>query len=186
MQWFRSTRCARCHLLLSSVILNRSFGEWVRLGARGTSLLFSSGDGGAGDGDASPATHVCYTNNGTNMTRFMPAFPASCPLSAHLICLTHRFAADPLGAAHSVTAVGGTTHIPEVAAYFSGGGFSDYVRYPFPSVLVRARTRRFTQFPRPEWQNASVTKFLNSLPPGTYSGLFNPNGRVRTHRFSLG
>ena len=27
----------------------------------------------------------------------------------------------------SVTAVGGTTGIPEVAAFFSGGGFSNYV-----------------------------------------------------------
>jgi len=27
----------------------------------------------------------------------------------------------------SVTAVGGTEYVPEVAVYFSGGGFSDYV-----------------------------------------------------------
>ena len=30
--------------------------------------------------------------------------------------------------AYSVTAVGGTYYIPETAANFSGGGFSDYVR----------------------------------------------------------
>ena len=29
---------------------------------------------------------------------------------------------------HSVTAVGATTQIPEIAANFSGGGFSNYVR----------------------------------------------------------
>ncbi|KAI0252044.1 tripeptidyl peptidase A [Lactifluus subvellereus] len=111
---------------------------FAQLGARGTSLLFSSGDGGVGDGDPNPATHVCYTNNRKNETRFMPSFPASCPF---------------------VTVVGGTTHIPEVAVDFSGGGFSDF-------------------FPRPEWQNAAVTKFLKSLSRGTYSGLFNPNGRA--------
>ncbi|KAH9162130.1 hypothetical protein EDB89DRAFT_2104352 [Lactarius sanguifluus] len=61
--------------------------------------------------------------------------------------------------AHSVTAVGGTVHIPEVAASFSGGGFSDY-------------------FERPNWQNRAVQSFLESLPKGAYAGLFNPAGRV--------
>jgi hypothetical protein len=31
--------------------------------------------------------------------------------------------------ARSVTAVGGTTSVPEVAAEFSGGGFSNVVRF---------------------------------------------------------
>lgn len=37
----------------------------------------------------------------------------------------------------SATAVGGTNDIPEVAVFFSGGGFSDYVRlFPvFVSLL---------------------------------------------------
>jgi hypothetical protein len=34
--------------------------------------------------------------------------------------------------AHSVTAVGGTISIPEVAAEFSGGGFSDVVSIALP------------------------------------------------------
>ena len=34
------------------------------------------------------------------------------------------------------------------------------------------------QFPRPLWQKAAVHKFLESLPNGTYDGLFNPLGRV--------
>jgi len=58
-----------------------------------------------------------------------------------------------------VTAVGGTIHIPEVAADFSGGGFSDI-------------------FPRPKWQEAAVAKFLKTLSKGTYAGLFNPDGRA--------
>ncbi|KAI0294231.1 tripeptidyl peptidase A [Multifurca ochricompacta] len=108
------------------------------LGARGTSLMFSSGDGGVGDGNPDPATQTCFTNDGTNQTKFIPGFPASCPF---------------------VTAVGGTVHIPEVAVDFSGGGFSNF-------------------FPRPIWQDLAVTKFLKSLPKGTYAGLFNPNGRA--------
>ncbi|KAI9455152.1 tripeptidyl peptidase A [Lactarius psammicola] len=116
----------------------RVCGEFAQLGARGVSLLFSSGDGGVGDGNPDPATQTCFTNDGTNQTKFIPLFPASCPF---------------------VTAVGGTVHVPEVAVDFSGGGFSNY-------------------FLRPIWQQIAVSKFLASLPKGTYEGLFNPFGRA--------
>ncbi|KLO19908.1 tripeptidyl peptidase A [Schizopora paradoxa] len=76
---------------------------FAQLGARGTTLMFSSGDGGVGDGDPDPATQQCFTNDGRNATQFLAGFPASCPF---------------------VTAVGGTIHVPEVAVSFSGGGFS--------------------------------------------------------------
>ncbi|KAH8984238.1 peptidase S8/S53 domain-containing protein [Lactarius akahatsu] len=103
-------------------------------------LLFTSlCDGGVGDGDPDPATQNCFTTNGKNQTKFLPYFPASCGTS--------------------VTAVGATTQIPEVAAHYSGGGFSNY-------------------FHRPSWQRAAVTKFLQSLPDGTYTGLFNASGRA--------
>ncbi|EGO27729.1 hypothetical protein SERLADRAFT_446956 [Serpula lacrymans var. lacrymans S7.9] len=83
--------------------------DFATLGARGVSVMFSSGDGGVGDGDADPATQECYSNDGTNRTIFIPGFPASCPY---------------------VTAVGGTVNIPETAVYFSGGGFSNYFSRP--------------------------------------------------------
>lgn len=44
--------------------------------------MFSSGDGGVGDGDPDPATQECITNDGRNATRFIAGFPASCPLYA--------------------------------------------------------------------------------------------------------
>ncbi|KDN38296.1 hypothetical protein RSAG8_09595, partial [Rhizoctonia solani AG-8 WAC10335] len=103
--------------------------SFAQLGVRGSSLLFSSGDAGVGAGD-------CKTNDGKNSTRFQPIFPASCPY---------------------VTAVGGTFQVPEVAAEFSQGGFSDY-------------------FARPDYQKSAVSKFLGSLG-NTYSGLYNKNGR---------
>lgn len=72
----------------------KMFGE---LGARGVSVLFSSGDTGA--------SSACQTNDGKNTTRFLPIFPAACPY---------------------VTSVGGTYHLkPERAIAFSSGGFSD-------------------------------------------------------------
>ncbi|KAH9831612.1 tripeptidyl peptidase A [Rhodofomes roseus] len=83
--------------------------ELAQLGARGVSIIFSSGDNGVGDGDSDPATQECYTNNGLNETKFVPAFPASCPY---------------------VTAVGATWYIPEETYFISGGGFSNYFSRP--------------------------------------------------------
>ncbi|TEB29129.1 subtilisin-like protein [Coprinellus micaceus] len=77
--------------------------SFAQIGARGTTLLFSSGDFGVGGGD-------CKTNDGTNQVLFQPSFPASCPW---------------------VTTVGGTTKVnPEVGVNFSGGGFSRYFDQP--------------------------------------------------------
>lgn len=73
-----------------------------QLGARGVSVIFSSGDTGVGS--------ACQTNDGKNTTRFLPIFPAACPY---------------------VTSVGGTFGIaPERAVYFSSGGFSDLFPRP--------------------------------------------------------
>ncbi|KAG6828489.1 hypothetical protein H0H92_007804 [Tricholoma furcatifolium] len=109
---------------------------FAQLGARGVTLTFSSGDYGVGDGDSNPATQTCLTNDGTNTTKFIPTFPAT------------------------VTSVGGTVGIPEVAVnrFYSGGGFSNY-------------------FERPSYQDDAVKGFLDTLPQGTYEGLYNPEGR---------
>ncbi|KAI9442675.1 subtilisin-like protein [Lactarius indigo] len=99
--------------------ISREYAIWVcdqfaKLGARGVSVLVSSGNDGIGDGN-------CLSKYGL---RFEPRFPATCPY---------------------VTVVGGTTGFdPEVAAEFSGGGFSDY-------------------FERPPFQKEVVPAFLNSL-----------------------
>lgn len=82
-----------------------------QLGARGVSVIFSSGDTGPGSN--------CQTNDGKNTTRFQPVFPASCPY---------------------VTAVGGTTGVgPERAVYLSSGGFSDtWARPAYQDEAVEA------------------------------------------------
>jgi tripeptidyl-peptidase-1 len=92
--------------------------QFAQVGARGTTLFFSSGDRGLG------GTNTCYSNDGKNTTMFLPAFPASCPY---------------------VTAVGATMNFePEVAVYraprnqsgvlrdlYAGGsGFSNYFARP--------------------------------------------------------
>ncbi|OQE09555.1 hypothetical protein PENVUL_c006G05709 [Penicillium vulpinum] len=88
--------------------VNATCSLFAQLGARGVSILFASGDSGPGS--------TCVRNDGTNQTRFLPAYPASCPF---------------------VTTVGGTHRInPERAVSFSGGGFSEV--FPRPQYQDQA------------------------------------------------
>ncbi|KAH9062387.1 subtilisin-like protein [Lactarius vividus] len=101
---------------------------FAMLGALGVSVLVSSGNDGIGRG-------TCMNEDG--VVRFLPRFPGTCPY---------------------VTVVGGTTdYEPEVAAAFSGGGFSDH-------------------FQRPTYQRQAVPTFLEDLR-SRYQGLYNASGR---------
>ncbi|KAF8268685.1 subtilisin-like protein [Lactarius quietus] len=73
-----------------------------QLGARGASLIFSSGDSGVGGAD-------CQKNDGSHVVEFQPTFPSTCPY---------------------VTSVGGTKGKPEAAAELSSGGFSNVFKRP--------------------------------------------------------
>ena len=88
---------------------------FAQLGARGVSVIFSSGDSGVGGG--------CVSNDGSQRTRFQPIFPASCPF---------------------VTSVGGTEGVePERAVDFSGGGFSErFARPSYQNASVEAYLAR--------------------------------------------
>ncbi|KAH9056342.1 subtilisin-like protein [Lactarius vividus] len=105
---------------------------FARLGIRGVSVLFSSGNDGVGRGNC-----LSQDSSGNSRVQFLPTFPSTCPW---------------------VTSVGGTTgYNPEVAASFSGGGFSVY-------------------FPRPAYQKNAVPSFLQNLGD-QYNGFYNPAGR---------
>ncbi|KAH9175587.1 subtilisin-like protein [Lactarius sanguifluus] len=101
---------------------------YARLGARGASVIFPSSNYGVGKGD-------CLAKDGSGV-HFIPGFPASCPF---------------------VTNVGGTMDIPESAAPFSGGGFSNY-------------------FSQPPYQKVVVPAFLEQLGD-QYDGFYNAKGR---------
>ncbi|KAG8418402.1 hypothetical protein J3458_005820 [Metarhizium acridum] len=78
---------------------------------RGMSIIMASGDQGPGVS--------CQSNDGTDTTKFLPAFPAGCPY---------------------VTAVGATEqNYPERAVNFSSGGFSEY--WPRPAWQEAAVSR---------------------------------------------
>lgn len=75
---------------------------FAELGARGVSVIFSSGDTGVGS--------ACESNDDERTARFAPEFPPTCPF---------------------VTSVGGTEGAhPDRAALFSSGGFSNYFERP--------------------------------------------------------
>lgn len=88
--------------------------EFAQFGARGVTLLFSSGDDGVGTNGS------CYSNADNTTFEFLPYFPSTCPY---------------------VTSIGGTTNFPETAMYAlseftpgaiysSGAGFSNYFGVP--------------------------------------------------------
>ncbi|EME45618.1 hypothetical protein DOTSEDRAFT_71348 [Dothistroma septosporum NZE10] len=125
--------------------------EFAALGARGVTLLFSSGDNGVG------ADGTCVSNDGKNTTKFLPAFPASCPY---------------------ITTVGGTRGInPEVVAYdtsngyVAGGGFSNY--FPTPAYQQVAVS--------------SYLKSIGSLNKGLYNpnGRAYPDIAAQSYHFVI-
>ncbi|KAA1475871.1 family S53 protease [Dentipellis sp. KUC8613] len=109
---------------VSSSLANQLCNAYAQLGARGTSILFSSGDGGVSGSQSG----LCLT--------FVPTFPSGCPF---------------------LTSVGATTGVPETAASFSSGGFSN-------------------TFAQPSYQSAAVSAFLDTLG-NTDRGRFNTGGR---------
>ncbi|KAL6298315.1 peptidase S8/S53 domain-containing protein [Sparassis latifolia] len=81
---------------------------YMQLGARGVSLLFSSGDGGVAG--------VTFGGEDCDGSNFIPTFPASCLY---------------------ITSVGATQGVgPETAAPYSSGGFSN--NFPAPSYQTTA------------------------------------------------
>ncbi|KAL7266360.1 hypothetical protein RUND412_011095, partial [Rhizina undulata] len=88
---------------------------FAQLGARGTSVIFSSGDSGPG--------WSCRSNDGMNTTKFLAQYPATCPW---------------------VTSVGATVNVePEQAVYFSSGGFSE--TWPAPAYQRAALATYFSE-----------------------------------------
>ncbi|XP_038626416.1 tripeptidyl-peptidase 1 [Tachyglossus aculeatus] len=115
---------------LSSVYLDRVNAELMKAGARGLTLLFASGDSGAGCRTVASGTHV-----------FRPSFPASSPYITAVGGTSFR---NPF----LVT--------DEVADYISGGGFSN--AFPRPSYQEEAVSKFLhssTRLPPSSYFNAT-------------------------------
>ncbi|OCK85204.1 tripeptidyl-peptidase 1 precursor [Lepidopterella palustris CBS 459.81] len=107
--------------------------QFAQVGARGTSLLFSSGDRGVGF----PGT--CVSNDGKNTTMFIPDFPASCPYVT-TVGATKEFEPEVVAYRAPYTDAAGNFH----GLYASGSGFSNY-------------------FPRPQYQEKVVSEYIKNL-----------------------
>ena len=124
-----------------------------QLGARGVSIIFSSGNQGVGGGD-------CKKNDGSDVVQFQPTFPPTCTFGfslaskqvqirvTHQSCTHYSYHAGPY-----VTSVGGTTgRYVEVAASLSSGGFSNV-------------------FERPKYQADALPTYFRRLR-GKHAGLY--------------
>ncbi|KAF1974278.1 tripeptidyl-peptidase 1 precursor [Bimuria novae-zelandiae CBS 107.79] len=119
--------------------------QFAAVGARGTTLFFSSGDSGLG------GTNKCYTNDGKNTYKFLPAFPASCPY---------------------VTTVGATMNFePEESAYRAARNVSGVFR-----DLYSSGSGFSNYFKQPAWQETAANAYVKSIGD-LYKGLYNPAGR---------
>lgn len=92
--------------------------QFAQVGARGTSLFFSSGDSGLG------GTDKCYTNDGKNTYQFIPDFPASCPYVT-TVGATMNFEPEEVAYRASRNTSAGFRDL-----YASGSGFSNYFARP--------------------------------------------------------
>ncbi|XP_028908370.1 tripeptidyl-peptidase 1 [Ornithorhynchus anatinus] len=115
---------------LSGVYLDRVNAELMKAGARGLTLLFASGDSGAGCRTVSSGNHV-----------FRPSFPASSPYITAVGGTSFR---NPF----RVT--------DEVADYISGGGFSNaFPRPAYQEEAVSKFLHSSTRLPPSHYFNAS-------------------------------
>ncbi|KAI1465040.1 tripeptidyl-peptidase 1 precursor [Daldinia caldariorum] len=116
--------------------------QFAQVGARGTSLLFSSGDSGVG------AYGKCLSNDGKNTTQFLAEFPPSCPYVT-AVGATKNFEPEVVAYRPAFVGPDGVSH----GNYTSGGGFSNY-------------------FTAPAYQATQASKYvknLNGLYDGLYN-----------------
>ncbi|KAI3330031.1 tripeptidyl-peptidase 1 precursor [Ustulina deusta] len=94
--------------------------QFAQVGARGTSLLFSSGDAGVGP------YGECVSNDGKNTDKFLPDFPTSCPYIT-AVGATKNFEPEEVAYRPAFVGPDGVHH----GNYTSGGGFSNIFDTPY-------------------------------------------------------
>ena len=131
---------------LTPSYMQRQCAEYGKLSLTGMTFVYSSGDSGVAGFD-----NLCLDDEGNqipgvNGTRFNPSFPGGCPYVTSV-------GATQVVPGHKVTD-------PESAVFQrfpSGGGFSNI-------------------FPRPSYQDAAVSGYLEKYPPPYAAGVFNATG----------
>ncbi|KAK5626302.1 hypothetical protein RRF57_002017 [Xylaria bambusicola] len=93
--------------------------QFAQVGARGTTLLFSSGDAGVGP------YGECVSNDGLGTDKFLPDFPPSCPYITS-VGATKNFEPEVVAYRPAFVGSDGVAH----GNYTSGGGFSNIFEIP--------------------------------------------------------
>ncbi|KAI1173492.1 tripeptidyl-peptidase 1 precursor [Nemania sp. FL0916] len=93
--------------------------QFAQVGARGTTLLFASGDAGVGP------YGECVSNDGKNTDKFLPDFPPSCPYVT-AVGATKNFSPEVVAYRPAFVGPDGVSH----GNYTSGGGFSNIFEIP--------------------------------------------------------
>lgn len=142
-------------LMIGQNAVVRTCNEIAKLSLRGSTFVFSSGDYGVA---AVPTNNYngCINKSlklGQSGTIFSPDFPVDCP---YVLAV----GGTQLNPGQTVNDVEVVLNQPDVgtqtATFSSGGGFSNY-------------------FKRPSYQNAAVTKYLNTYAPNYKSYVYNGN-----------
>ena len=79
---YASRICKRFAELGAIVCMNFAGVLTEAAGCRGVSLLFSSGDGGVGDGNPDPETQQCRTNDDNHTRRYVFRVSAPSPVGS--------------------------------------------------------------------------------------------------------
>lgn len=133
---------------LTPLYAMRQCQEYAKLGLKGTTFVFSSGDYGVA-GNGGKCQRSGNDDKSQNGTRFAPEYPASCP---------YILAVGATQVKANTSVIG--TSDPEEACETviqSGGGFSDI-------------------FKRPSYQDEAVSAYLEAHPPSYSSAQYNTSG----------
>src|SRR3569833_142248 len=124
--------------------------EWMKLAHQGVSSLFATGDSGVANRYNAGFNATClnaeYGYLDQNGTKFSPDFPSNCPYITGV----------------GATQLNGSVAGGEVAARFSGGGFSNI-------------------FPVPVWQKEAVSNWLDKYAPNYPNAVWNNSGNARAY-----
>ena len=167
----------------------RACNEYMKLGLKGHTILFASGDyGPAGNalpkGNIRAVSNACidlqHPQNGLlNGTVFNPSFPATCPyvLTVGATQLNaNETVSDPETVMHVPNKLLG---FPSYISFSSSGGFSNYFKEP---CYQASAVSKYTTMYKPEYK---TYKFPGGRNVGANGGIYATGGRAFPGELSL-
>ncbi|TRX95570.1 hypothetical protein FHL15_003528 [Xylaria flabelliformis] len=135
--------------------------QFAQVGARGTSLLFASGDSGVG------TYGTCVSNDGKNTDQFLPEFPPSCPFVT-AVGATKNFEPEVVAYRPAFVGPDGVAH----GNYTSGGGFSNIFDIPVYQATEVAGYVKGLKGKYDGWYNKKGRAYPDISAQGLYFAYF--------------